>query len=69
MTRAVYTVNLASFVVVVVVIEEVWARLCFEVPVTPPQSPLHTYQTARLAHTVYFLQTFSTQPASEKPGC
>ncbi|TWW64062.1 Nidogen-2 [Takifugu flavidus] len=37
MTRAVYTVNLASFVVVVV--EEVWARLCFEVPLTPPQCP------------------------------
>lgn len=52
MTRAVYTVDLASFVVVVVV-EEVWARLCFEVPVKPPQSPLHTYQTAAGRHCLF----------------
>lgn len=37
MTRGVYTENLASFVLAVVA--EVLARLCFEVPVTPPQRP------------------------------
>lgn len=66
MTRGVYTENLASFVLAVVA--EVLARLCFEVPTTPPQA-LFTPISLLHAATVYFLLTFSTQPSSGKRRC
>lgn len=61
MTRAVCTVNRASFVVVVVV-EEVWARLCFEVLLTAPTS--HLSDCCRLSLFIFCKHLTHIRPAS-----
>lgn len=61
MTRAVYTENLASFVVVVV--EEVWARLCFEVTVHLLRAPSHLPDCCRPSLFIFCKHLAHNRPA------